>query len=139
MKLEDIPKKEIFNVPEGYFDGLPSKIQARIDAQKTGQQESFVFKYKLQYALPMVAILALGIFWFSQFSQTTDAESLLASVETEDLIAYLGESEITTDDVLNHVEFNSEDLEEIESEVYELQLDDELLDRDLNELDLENI
>ena len=29
-KLEDIPKKEIFDVPDGYFEKLPGKIQARI-------------------------------------------------------------------------------------------------------------
>ena len=136
MKLEDIPKKEIFRVPEGYFDGLPSKIQARIDAQETGHQESFVFRFKLQYALPLLTLLALGILWFSRYDQPKDAESLLASVETEDLIAYLNESEITTEDLLNHVEFNSLDLEEIETEVYELPLDSEL---DIEELDLDNI
>jgi len=139
MKLEDIPKKEIFKVPDGYFDSLPSKIQARIDAQATGRQVSFFFQYKLQYALPLLVFLALGIFWYAQYNQPKDAETLLASVETEDLIAYLNESEISTEDVLTHIEFNSEDLEEIENEVYELQLDDELLEGDIDELDLENM
>src|SRR5688500_1445901 len=134
MKLEDIPNKEIFKVPEGYFDGLPSKIQARIDAQKTGHQENFVFRFKLQYALPMLAFLASGIFWFSLYNQPIDAESLLVYVETEYLIAYLNESDIKTEDLLNHVEFNSLDLEEIETQVYELPLDDEF---DIEELDFD--
>ena len=30
MKLEDLPQKEIFDVPEGYFEKLPGTIQARI-------------------------------------------------------------------------------------------------------------
>ena len=137
-KLEDIPKKEIFKVPEGYFEGLPSRIQARIETGPV-KEPSFVFRYKLQYALPVVALLAVGIYWFGAASQPQDVESLLASVQTEDLVAYLNESDITTDDLIEGGEFNSTDLEEIESEVYDLQLGDEDLDIDLEDLDIENI
>jgi hypothetical protein len=138
MKLEDIPKKEIFTVPDGYFDALPSKIQARIDTGSDGRQEHFVLRYKLQYVLPVLLLFAIGIFWFNQNNDPSDAETMLASVTTEDLISYLNESELATDEVLDQIEFNSIDLEEIETEVYELQFD-ELLDDDFNELDIENI
>ena len=138
MKLEDIPKKEIFNVPDGYFDTLPSKIQSRIDAGSSSSQEAFVFRYKLQYVIPFLALLAVGIFWMSKNGASPDAETILASIETEDLIAYLNESEVATDEVLDHIEFNSTDLDEIETEVYELQLDD-ILDGNIDEQDIENI
>src|SRR5687768_8464651 len=137
-KLEDIPKKEIFNVPNGYFEGLPAKIQARIESKDPVREASFVFRYKLQYALPVIAMLAVGIYWFSAASQPQDVESLLASVQTEDLIAYLNESDITTEDLIQQGEFNSTDLEEIETEVYDLNLNEEELD-DLGDLDIENI
>ena len=137
-KLEEIPKKEIFKVPDGYFEGLPAKIQARIETGGV-KEPSFVFRYKLQYALPFVALFAVGIYWFTVASQPQDVESLLASVQTEDLVAYLNESDITTDDLIEGGEFNSTDLEEIESEVYDLQLGDEDLDIDLEDLDIENI
>lgn len=137
-KLEDIPKKVIFNVPDGYFESLPAKIQARIETGRV-KESSFVFRYKLQYALPVVALLVVGIYWFAESSQPRDVESLLASVQTEDLVAYLNESDITTDDLIEGVEFNSTDLEEIESEVYDLHFGDEELDIDLEDLDIENI
>ena len=135
-KLENIPKKEIFKVPEGYFEGLPAKIQARIESANPARETSFVFRYKLQYALPVIALLAIGIYWFNISSQPKDVDALLASVQTEDLVAYLSESDLTTEDLLEHVEYNSTDLEEIESEVYELHLDAEGLDGDI---DLDNI
>ena len=138
-KLEDIPKNEIFNVPEGYFEGLPAKIQARIESKKPFRKRSFVFSYKLQYVLPVVALLAVGIYWFSVSGQPKDAESLVASVQTEDLIAYLNESDITTEDLLESVDYNSIDIEEIESEVYGLNLDTLEIENGFGELDLDNI
>jgi hypothetical protein len=138
-KLENILKKEIFNVPEGYFDTLPGKIQARISKEQPAHEQVFLFRYKLQYVLPAIMLLAVGIYWFAGINKGTDAESLLASVQTEELMAYLGESDLTTEDILETVEFNASDLEEIESEVYELDLDDLQLEDVLNHINLEDI
>jgi hypothetical protein len=124
-KLEDIPKKQVFTVPEGYFERLPNKIQARI-SQPEEKQPFFIFS--LKYAFPVVVLMAAGIFWYSQRTAPQDAESMLASVQTEALIAYLDESELSTEDILEDVEFNADDVEAIESEVYVLPLDDETLD-----------
>jgi hypothetical protein len=138
-KLENIPKKEIFSVPDGYFDTLPGKIQTRISKEKPRYEQGFLFRYKLQYALPAVVLLAFGIYWFSNTSKATDAESLLASVQTEELMAYLSESDLTTEDILETVEFNATDLEQIETEVYELNLDAPQLEDALKRYNLENI
>jgi hypothetical protein len=143
-KLENIPKKEVFTVPDGYFDTLRGKIQARISNEKTGYERGIIFRHKvqemkLQYALPAVVLLSLSIYWFSNTSRATDAESLLASVQTEDLMAYLSESELTTEDILETVAFSTADLEQIESEVYELNLDALQLEDTLNDLNLEDI
>jgi hypothetical protein len=136
--LENIPKKEIFTVPDGYFDSLPGKIQARISSEFLVEQPSFIFRYKLQYVLPVVALFALCIYWFGG-QQETDAESILASIQTEELVAYLGNSELTTDDLLQGVEFNEDDIQDIESEVYELNLDMDALEEVLGDFDIENI
>jgi hypothetical protein len=135
--LENIPKKEIFKVPDGYFDSLPPKIQARIE--KPAGQPGFVLRYRLQYVLPVVALFTIGIIWFSGKQGPKDAESILASVQTEALVAYLNDSELTTDDLLQDVEFNNQDAQEIESEVYELNFDTEDVDEVLGDVDIENI
>lgn len=138
MKLDDIPKKPIFNVPEGYFDQLPGKIEARISAGRK-QERSFVFQYKLQYVIPAVALIAVGFFWFIKPQPGTDAESILATVETEYLVAYLNDSDLTTEDVLEEVDFSSSDVQDIEMEIYQLQLDDEIFDEAIDEIDVENM
>jgi hypothetical protein len=138
-KLENIPKKEIFNVPDGYFEGLPARIQARISKENPVSEPSFIFRYKLQYALPVIALLALGIFWFTPKQQPADVDTLLASIETEDLVAFVGETDITNYDILESVEVNATDVTEIEGEVYELNLDVEQFDGIMEELDLDNL
>ena len=121
-KLEDIPKKQVFTTPEGYFDNLPGKIQARV-AVKT--EDRPFYSNALKYALPVVVLLAAGIFWFDQNQSVgNDAESILASVETDALIAYLDESEISTEDLIENLEFSDDDIEAIEGEVYILPLDE---------------
>jgi hypothetical protein len=139
MKLEDIPKKKLFDVPEGYFDALPQKIQARISSEKPERKPSFFFQYRLQYVIPVVVLLMAGVAWFAGDKDAKDAESILASVETQDLIAFLGESDLTTEDLLENGSFSSDDADEIETEVYELHLGDEGLDQILEDIDIENI
>jgi hypothetical protein len=143
-KLENITKKEIFNVPDGYFDKLPGKIQARISAGIPGKETNFVFRYKLQFALAVpivigIALLAVGINSYTSNQQPGDVESILASIQTEDLITYLDESGLTTDDLLENIEFDAIDLEAIENEVYDLNLEAEGLDELADDLESENI
>jgi hypothetical protein len=138
-KLEDIPKKEVFSTPDGYFDSLPTRIQSRI-VEKDGKRDHvFTFQTAWKLALPAVVLLAVGIFWFTSPSQPADAESILASVQTEDLVAYLSESDISTEEVIDAAGFNTEDIDEIAGEVYDLQnIDLEGIDLDDLDLDLEN-
>jgi hypothetical protein len=138
MKLEDIPKKPIFDVPEGYFDQLPGKIQARISVDQ-GREPSFVFRYKFQYVIPVLIILAVGLIWVLKPQPANDVDSLLASVDTESMVAYLNDSELTTEDVIEEVDFSSTDIDDIETEVYQLQLEDESFDEILDDIDVENM
>lgn len=140
MKLEDLPKKEIFDVPEGYFEKLPGTIQSRI--AERGQRESRpVLRYAFQYALPLVTIIAIGLVWFENTSSSNQspAELLLAEIQTEDLITYLDNTDMTTDELLENASLDVTDAEEIEEEVYGLDLDDETLDILTDEIDLNSL
>ena len=46
-KLEDIPKQNIFEVPDGYFDKLPSVIQARIAKPEPKFWQLPAFRYAM--------------------------------------------------------------------------------------------
>lgn len=135
MKLEDLPKNHPFKAPEGYFERLPGVIQSRVTEQ-SGVKERPYFRYALQYALPVVALAVAAIIYLVP-AQPQDAESILAMISTEELAAYLEQSEITTEELLDEMNPDNESAEAIESEVYsnfdELEKLEEL-DLDLNNL-----
>jgi hypothetical protein len=87
-------------------------------------------------ALPAVIVVTAGIFWFTGPTKPVDAESILATVETPDLVAYLNASEdMSLDEVLESVEFSDSDVDEIEDEVYVLDLGESDIENLMNDLD----
>ena len=132
-KLEDIPKKEIFDVPEGYFDKLPGIIQARVASESTPRFS--VARFTLRYALPAMMIVVAAVLWFMPQSTSTDPEALIAGIQTEELIAFISEGDLSTDELLDEVELNATEVEDIEDEVYGLPLDQEAAEEFIDDLE----
>lgn len=125
-KLEDIPKNNPFSVPDGYFDKLPGIIQARIAEGSAQKEPRPYFQYALRVALPLAALVVIAILYFTP-SPRDNYNEILASVDTEQLTAYLEESDITVDELLDAADLDEESAEAIEAEVY------------FNDIDLENL
>ena len=121
--LENIPKKNVFEVPEGYFDSLPGIIQARITQEKPFSIRYRVV-YSLKYALPVLAIVLIAFFfWSKPAGQST--EDLLASVDSSSLVAYLEDSDISSDDLLESIPLQTEEVDAIqENSMDEIQAND---------------
>jgi hypothetical protein len=134
-KLEDIPKKQNFEVPDGYFEKLPGIIQSRVMQRHKGRSWGFDHRFALRFAVPLVILLMIGVLWYSRSHVDKSVENILASVQTEDLITYLSESDFTTEELLEDVELNSQDALEIEESVYELQFNDSEFEEIFNEID----
>lgn len=132
-KLDDIPKKHPFTVPEGYFDRLPEIIQSRIAEKSEVRETKPYFRYALQYALPVLILAVVAVFYLVPRSPQ-DVDSMLASVSTEELASYLEESEITTEELLDQMELDAERVDAIETEVYNFDVLENLdnIDLDLN-------
>lgn len=130
-KLEDIPKNNPFSVPDGYFDKLPGVIQARISASNPEEQATPYFRYALQYALPVIGIIIVAVLYLTP-KESENYNDILATVSTEQLAAYLADSDITTEDILESGELDDESADAIETEVYFKDIDLE----DLSEFDL---
>lgn len=124
-KLENIPKTNIFEAPEGYFDRLPGIIQARV-AEKAAQPAGLAWSsLGLRYALP-VLLVALGSWFFLRQPSGQSAEDILASIDSTQLIAYLEDSDVTSEDLLENISLDDEDADEIEnSSMEEIQLNAE--------------
>lgn len=143
MKLEDIKKKNIYTVPDRYFDQLPTRIQARVQDHK--RVPFFAFNWSLTYkvVLPALSLLLLVFYLSSDPSANNgSAESLLAQVSTEDLVAYLETTEITSDEILESIDLSITDLditldnplvedEELSEESLQLLLDEYSIDEEI--------
>jgi hypothetical protein len=134
-KLEDIPKKQIFTVPDDYFNKLPGAIQAKIEQGR--KEESHVLRYALRYAVPVIVLGVVAVLWLNKPSfPGSDTEKILASVQTEDLVSYLSESSMTTEELINQVTFQQDDIDGIEETVYDLNLGDNDLENIMDDIDL---
>lgn len=136
-RLEDIPKKNIFETPEGYFDELPGIIQSRI-AEKS-KATSFFPSYglALRYAVPVLAVAIALFFIFSPSDPLRNPDELLASVSSEELTYYLVESDFTTDELLDLVDLSDEDINALNGEILPSDFDNELLQEYADDLLLE--
>jgi hypothetical protein len=137
-KFEDIPKKDHLGAPDGYFDSLPGRISARIE-QAPSVRATPVFRYALQLAVAFVIIAAVGITWFIS-TDAPNAENLLASIETEELINYLAEADnLSSDEFLEEMNLSDEEASALEGAVFDLQWQDESSDALLDELENYNL
>jgi hypothetical protein len=112
MKLEDINKKNIYTVPEKYFDQLPGRVQARIQTKKP--EGIFALNWSLTYkiAAPALAMVMLVFyFWYDGPENIQSVESLLTQVATDDLVAYLETTDITTEEIIESIDFDNIDLD----------------------------
>lgn len=135
-KLEDIPKKNPFKVPDGYFDELPNVVQARIAREGRRSPFAGAFSFSLKYALPVIALVVAAIFWFRP---QPSIEGQLGEIDANQIALYLdntyaNEENVAIDETL--FDWTEEELNELEDDVYSSmefgnELEDVLEDIDL--------
>ncbi|HMJ68115.1 MAG TPA: hypothetical protein VK508_04435 [Cyclobacteriaceae bacterium] len=116
-KLEDIPKKNIYEVPDGYFDQLPTVIQARM-AKETGRTPLAVaLRFSLKYALPVIVLVITGILWFRP---APSVQMQLSEIDASQVALYLDNSYAADiDQTDNHDnDWTEAELDELADDVY---------------------
>ena len=124
-KLDEIPKKNIFKVPEGYFEKLPTVIQSRV-AGEAHATAGWSWGLTLKLALPVVVFALAGIFWLRSGPERppVDVTAELAAIAPEDLQRYIDQteslygSELTTDELLENPDWTNEDVKQLADSVY---------------------
>lgn len=113
-RLEDIPKQNIYRVPEGYFDHLPQVIQTRVSQSKP-TRVSLNWTFALRYAMPVVVILTLGVFWWQR---DRSVEAQLENIDVQQLAYFLEDEDFAIEELTETVTWSSEDMEALEESVY---------------------
>ncbi len=105
-KLDDIEKKQIFNVPDGYFKSLPDQILSKVD-QKEAKTIYFspILKWSASIAATIALIIAVSIFTNQPstvpeiaFDEFTDEQLVDYLIESQGTVDLLAEAVLTTDD-----------------------------------------
>jgi hypothetical protein len=106
-RLDEIPKKQIFTVPDGYFEDLPMRIQARIQTPERKSSWIPEFNLALKFALPIVLFGVISVIVWVNLPKTKDALANLDTIPTEQLLAYLEADEISTEEIIENVNFTN--------------------------------
>ncbi len=114
-KLEDIPKKNFFEVPDGYFDRLPMQIQAKIE-KSSSPRILPAWNLVFRYALPVI-IAGFALTYFLRPKSLQETEELLANISNEHLIAYLHETDISESELLEIANFDGVDADSVNIKV----------------------
>jgi len=131
-RLEDIKKDRVFTEPPAdYFDKLPGVIQAKT-AHKPRSRAKTYWMGALKL-VPAAAAVVLILFYTGVLGPNgaDPIDDPLAEVTAEDLIDYLATVELTTDELLDEVDFSELSLELLETDqdqlLENLDLDDDSL------------
>lgn len=93
IKLSDIPKRNVYEVPENYFDRLPTQIMARTAAAGYDAPAPWyaALQKPLRLALaPLVLLLVMSVVYLATLSQQSDRQVIhLATVSDTDIVNYL--------------------------------------------------
>ena len=110
FNLDQLPKENIFQVPDRYFDELPGLIQAKVSGN-TGVSwwQAYLTPangWKVALASAVIALVLVfgGVFDRSTVNYSVD--DLLADVSLEDLIEYVEYSDISTDEILAELDLS---------------------------------
>ena len=124
--LNQLPKKDNFQVPENYFDELPGLIQDRVQVKTKSQ-----WTYVLKYALPVILVI-VSVVYFSQ--KNTDQSIQISKQEAVDYID--NQMDIDFDETLLAEEIS---VQTVEQHTETSAVEDYLLDEADEELLIEEI
>lgn len=135
-KLDDIDKKEVFQVPEGYFEDLPMRIQKRVDSEKPVTRQQFIPKWGLALA-SSIALIVTFVFVFN--NNGPSPEDMLAEVSQDELVAYLEQMELDEYEIASAFDEDMEIFETEDTNVLDgIDLGEDAIDDVLLEYDLED-
>lgn len=103
--MKNIPDRNIFNTPEGYFENLPNRVLEKSELRKT-RKMSFV---QLTAA---AAAVVIGVFFFVTKNDITIDQSIEANLEQE-IDLYINSGYWQAEDILTFSENPNLILDEI--------------------------
>jgi len=122
--LDQIEKRNIFKVPDQYFETLYSAIRDRIEKGHRWQSAS-----PIKIAFASLAIVAITLIAIAQFKANSyQIQDELSTVGTEELMQYIITSDITMVDIASELDIDDDTYEQIIEENYSFDSGDDIDD-----------
>ena len=141
MKLEDINKDSIFKVPENYFEEFPDKLQERIAETRKGKAIPIIPLRRIVQFAAAAVILFFAIYGLIKINdQPATIDQMLSEISTEELINYLVESDMSTEELLADIDISiiTSNEDPINDEVITTDpIDEKIIDEILDEYEIE--
>lgn len=139
IKLEDLNRSVPYQVPEGYFDKLPSVMQTRVHEHIAEKEHTFTISWSWRRtALVGIAASVVGALLWITYPQKQHSlgEETLSQVTDEEIVKYLKDNQVTQQEMSEHTQL-SELYGGEEALLQQLNVDDEDLKKAIQEADLE--
>lgn len=141
MKLEDLNKDNVFKVPDDYFENFPDRMQERIREIKPDKKVRVIRMRTLMNIAAAVAVLVVALIGLTRINKdSASIDQLLSEISTEELVNYLIDSDISTDEFLENLDMSiiASSEEPITDEFMPSEsLDEETIDELLDEYEIE--
>ncbi|HEV7350435.1 hypothetical protein [Telluribacter sp.] len=103
IRLDDLERNVPFTVPEGYFERLPSDIQARIPVQPERARPLISWSWQRSVVLAGALSLIMVLVWVTYpETQGPLGQEPLSQISDEAIIEYLGQQDISYYDLSEH-------------------------------------
>ncbi|AKD01843.1 hypothetical protein POKO110462_22145 [Pontibacter korlensis] len=139
IKLSDIPKRQPYQAPEGYFDRLPMRVMERTAAKEQEQTTwlpNLWRPLRLAVAPLLLLLLFVGVYFYSKSSESEKQIINLATVSDTAIMDYL--STYATLETADFAELNNLREQELPAEVLNVSAtaaEEELEYYNLNDID----
>lgn len=107
--MEKIPKNNIFNTPDGYFESLPDRI-----LERKSKDAKTVYLHAVKYVA--AAAFVIGLIYFFTPSQSYEENFFQSTVMEDEIELYIASDYWQAEDILAFVENPNDLLDEILSE-----------------------
>ncbi|MDX5438131.1 MAG: hypothetical protein LPK03_13095 [Pontibacter sp.] len=116
FKLSDIPKRQPYQVPDGYFERLPMQMMEHVaaDEQKPAWQQLWWRPLRLAVAPLVLLLMFVGVYFLNTPEQPEAQLVNLASVSDTDIVDYL--STYATLETTDFAELNTLQEQELPAE-----------------------
>ena len=137
IKISELSRKKPYQVPDGYFEGLPDSISNRI-TEETINKKTIAFTPGLNWQTSLIAAtLTLLAVFYSTFQPVVveeDPQQILAEVSIDDILEYLDYADLTTSEILAEVNFEETEIDDFIENDIQLLNSTEIESLDIDEL-----